>query len=808
MTPKYLNTNPIAKQMSLETFKIFENEFVDELMQKMSISLFDIFKKVAVDFAPPKQRKMTVVKEKLKDTANSSTFKSLVAKMKDYAKETDLDHSGFADVKDMYIDGMEQLADSIKRAIEIDPKLEDKVIKYFQARTSKYAQALDMAHKEEKEENDEINESFHLGLRGRAHSLKDKLRKVLIPEATGKTADNGYGRNWQRIFSELDQKLSAIDHKKEISSDKEKKAVRDIESQTDKLAKEFYTYCVRATEAPFKKILSDDEISNKFSDVKELASAALDVITRASVEESNVDDEMRERAEGHDNKITSLVFPIRMGDSDSDKKFKGSLIIANVQKALMNSFTPIKDLMVKRGGADGKFSPSFSVAIKSLQGVLGNKNVSGELDRALLDTILDADKISKSDKESIADSLDILRKEYVNENYLSYKEIADTSNVLSSHDFFESVSEAAIHIDADKLASELEKYEKDLSEPQTSKGGRTALGYGDRSDNSDQAYELAKLLRSKGLVKGAEEETFLREDGTLRASYSPEFMIAWTRTAEEAKEGDLPLYFWVDFKGSKIDGLYAAKRLMSNAKRPANWPKWKEIIGETDLDDIKDFAEWFTSYYSNFGGIDGELLTGLAKTIFSYNREQDEENSKIYDRLYSHFGTKGFKTNYISPEGVDSLKSAVMRGSQIEEKVQDLTESDFGLLANVIAFNSTTFSYDKKKEKFVPVLQILLDEILTDGELKKLESEEVLASTDPSQDYVAILDKKQGIRKANKQDSSSKEGRNKSVFEQNLRRAKEIHLPAVERQVARMNAKSPDDLSRGESKGIYKVPTE
>lgn len=808
MTQHYLNTNPIARRMSLETLRIFENESVDELMQKMSTALFDIFKRVAVDFAPAKQRKISTVKEKLKDTANSASFKALVAKMKDYAKEADLDYSNFADVKSMYVEGMEQLADSIRRAIEIDPKLEDKVIKYFQARTSKYAQALEQAYKEEKEENEELNESFHLGLRGRAQSLKNRLRKVLIPEATGKTADDGYGRNWQRIFSELDQKLSAIDHRKEISNDKEKKAVKDLEAQTDKLAKEFYTYCVRATEAPFKKILSDDEISNKFSDVKDIASAALDIITRATVEESNVEEEMREKADGHDNKVTSLVFPIKIGDDDSDKKFKGSLIIANVQKALMNSFSPIKDILAKRGGADGKFTPAFSVAVKSLQGVLGNKNVSGELDRALLDTILDADKISKSDKEVIADSLDILRREYVNESHRVLGEKSSEATVLRASQFFGAVSEAAVHIDADKLSAELEKHAKDLADPETSRGGRSALGYGDRSDNTDQAYELAKLLRSKGLVKGAEEETFLREDGTLRASYSPEFMIAWTKTAEEAKEGDLPLYFWVDFKGSKIDGLYAAKRLMTNAKRPANWPKWKEVIGDTDEEDVKDFADWYTSYYSNFGGIDGDALAALAKSLFSHNREQKEENAKTYDRLYSHFGTKGYKSNYISSEGTEALKAAAMRGSQMEEKVQDLTESDFGLLANLIAFNSTTFTYDKKKDRFVPVLQVLMDEVLTDSELKKLESEEVLASSEPSEDLVAILDKKQGIRKANKQDSGSKEGRNKSVFEQNLRRAKEVHLPAVERQVARMNAKTSDDLSRGEAKGIYVVPGE
>ena len=145
MSQKYLNINPIARMMSIETFRIFENESVDELIQKLSTSFFDVFKKVVVDFAPAKQRKMSTIKEKLKDTANSSSFKTLLAKMKDYAKETDIENSALADVKSLYIDSMEHLADAIKRAIEIDPKLEDKVIKYLQGRTSKYAASLESA---------------------------------------------------------------------------------------------------------------------------------------------------------------------------------------------------------------------------------------------------------------------------------------------------------------------------------------------------------------------------------------------------------------------------------------------------------------------------------------------------------------------------------------------------------------------------------------------------------------------------------------------------------------------------------------
>lgn len=806
MSNNYLNINPIARRLSLETLRIFENESVDELVEKLSSTLFDTYKKVVVDFAPSKQRKISSVKEKLKDTANTSSLKSLVAKIKDYSKETETYSHSLSDAKDLYLDAIDQIADSLKRMVEIDPKIEDKIIKGFQKRTSKYVQAYEEALKMEKEEQESLNESFSLGLRGRVEALKHKLRKVLIPESYGKNADNGYGRNWYRIFTELDQTLTALDHRREISSDKEKKALKDLESKTDKYSKEFHTYCTRATEAPFKKILSDEELSKKFEEVKDMVSSAFDVLTRATTEESNVEERQREKSEEHDHKVNSLVFPIQVNDDDSHKKFKDSLIIANLQKALINSFPPFKDILSKWGGASGKFTPGMEVVIKSIQSTLGNKDKNGQIDRALFDTILNLDKISPKDKAAVEKSLEILREEYISEGIVLFDK--PSSVVLSSSEFFGRMNEASVHLDMDKLSSEIEKFSQEISEPETSKGKKSALGYGDRSDNTDQAYELAKLLRSKGFVKGAEEETFLREDGTLRASYTPEFMIAWTKTCEDANEKDLPSFFWVNFKGSKIDGLYATKRLLSSAKKPCNWPKWKEIIGDTDEEDLIDFSNWYSSYYSNFGGIDNDSLASMAKNVFNTNSEEKEENSKTYDRLRSYFSSKKYESRYVPYSVLDDLKSSFIRGAQIEEKIQDLSESDFGLLANLIAFVSSTFTFDKKKEKFVPTLEIIMKDVLTEDELKKLSSEESLGSSETSGDIVAVLDKKQGIRKANRQDKESGESRNKKVFEQNLKRAKEVILPIIEKHVARMNAKNPDDLSRSQSKGIYIVPEE
>ena len=60
MSNNYLNINPIAKQFSIETLRIFENESVEELIQKLSTSLLlqaagdqlcDMLLKVVTGFA-------------------------------------------------------------------------------------------------------------------------------------------------------------------------------------------------------------------------------------------------------------------------------------------------------------------------------------------------------------------------------------------------------------------------------------------------------------------------------------------------------------------------------------------------------------------------------------------------------------------------------------------------------------------------------------------------------------------------------------------------------------------------------------
>jgi hypothetical protein len=158
---------------------------------------------------------------------------------------------------------------------------------------------------------------------------------------------------------------------------------------------------------------------------------------------------------------------------------------------------------------------------------------------------------------------------------------------------------------------------------------------------------------------------------------------------------------------------------------------------------------------------------------------------------------------------MEAVKSAFIRGAQLEEKVQDLSESDFGLLANLVAFTANMFTYNKRTEKFVSVLETILEDVLTEEEIKKLKSEESIGSTENSSDFVVILDKKQGgIRKANKQDKGSGESKNKFVFEENLKRAKNVHLPVVAKHLARMNAKTSDDLSRSQSKKIYIASSE
>jgi hypothetical protein len=788
---KYFQLNKIAREMTLEHLRINENEGVLDLSQKMVSNVFSAFKKSSFDYAPAKHRKISAVKSSLKEIGGSSTLKNLFAKMKEQFSDSEISNSKYSNAKSLYGDFMNKGMDALNRMVEIDPKLESKIIKNFQDVFSGYTSKM----KEESSRETSINESENSPIsKESVRRTKEKLEKILIPESAGKTPDNGYGRAWTRIFSDLDQRLSAILEDGEISGDSERKAFKTIQSQVEKLSKEFYSYCIKATEGSFKKINSDEETAKKFKDIEDMVMDQMSILARANAEEENAENKIKQEEEEAENKITAKIFPLKQGDNDDSKRLKDSGIIKAVQKALINSFDSVKDLLGKSGGSDGVFTPQLEIAVKSIQSVMGNKNVSGQIDRPMLDLILNADSVSSKDKERISKSLDVLRDEYIGESAKNIGEKPSHKGFMSLKQFLgeEAIVESTIHIDNEKLKDEIEKLSIELPEQEKS-AKKGPAGTTSDANFESKASLLAKLLRQKGMCKDAEDERFVREDGTLKSSYTPEFIDAWIKVAEESDMNSAPSYFLVEYDGNSIDGLYASKRLSSTAKKPCNWPKWKQIIGEYDSSDLFDFVKWYSGYYSNLGGLSAKDRYALAKEIAKENGEKGDEHEKIYDKLYKPFSSESYYYGFINEKGMETIVNAFTRACQIDEKEKDMKDSDFALLANLVALTSTAFMYDKEAEEFVSVIEHISKKVLSPSVMDAITSDKVIDKTKDS--YIELS--KEGIAKASSKDSA------KAIFKKNLNRAKEVHLPPLRTHLSRMNAKTSEDLTRDARKGVF-----
>jgi hypothetical protein len=812
----YFGNNPIARQIALETFKLNENASVDSLLRRATEVTLDTFKKLIFDLAEKSDRNPDSLRLKLTDVGSSKTIKNLVAKIKDYADESQLSDSRYAEVKQMYLSALDQIADALKRLVEVDPKLGDMAIDNFQELSTKLVKSLEeIAYSYSNKMNDSLefngehlNESIFTGYKGRIEKLRKKLVN-LISDSKGKDTKSGYGRDWQRMFNALDQKLDAIDTAKDVIGDKDRKNLSDLEKQTDSLAQEYYNYKIKATEQVMKKIVDDDELITKFSDVNDLITAALDMIAKANVQEAIIETRVREELEEAEAKINEKVFPIKKGARDTDLKYKKSGIIAAVQKSLMDAFPSISKLLSARGGMDGKYGDRTTVAIKAMQAAFGNKNVSGDLDKTLLDTILSLDQISSENKKAINQSIEKLKKAYA---------VSENSKVLSSLEFMK-INEASLFLNDEDLQKEIEKHSEDIA---NSPDTNTSPGKVSSSD-AELAKDLAKALRKNGYNKNAEEDNFVREDGTFKSSYPVDYVQAWydTIVANEGTE-KIPSFFWLQNEDDEIGGLYPTRRLAGNAKKPCNLPKWMEISKSDSESDVNSFANWYTSTFSNFGGIADSKRLDTLKNILTFHADAenvDEAPKGLSDdvsRLVSSYDevrdslrsakSEGkdnayeyFNRGYITSETMKIVCDATKKAAQVGNKDPDLGEYDFMLIANLIALVASCVTYDDKTKKFVPAIDVLLKDALNPEVLSRVESDRSF-STGKRKHKMAKLVRGAGI------EIGEKEYDAKKVMQNNLKRAKDVHKKLIEQHASRMNMKSIDDLSPSAKSIVYVVP--
>ena len=811
----YLSQNPVAKQFVMDVYKLNENASVDNLLKRATETTLDTFKKLVFDIASKSGRNPDTLRAMLADVGSSQTVKGLIAKMKDYADEVEISDSRYAQVKKMYLDALNSIGDALKRLVEVEPKLGAMIIDNFKGISKKLIDSVDdiaityskkLAQNESKFQGSEepLNESIFTGYKGRIEKLRKTLVN-LIADSQGKDAKSGYGRDWQRLFSALDQKLQVLETSKDITGEKDRKNLADLEKQTDNLAEEYYNYKIKATEQSMKKIVDDDELVTKFSDVVEMITKALDLIAKANVQEGIVETAIREEMEEMENKINQKVFPIKIGAKDTDIKFKKTGLIAAVQKSMMDAFPSIRTFLSKHYGVDGKYGKATATAIKSIQSALGNKNANGELDKALLDTMLTMDQISKENKKIIADALDNLKKAYA----------ISESIVITSNEFMKMFE--AIYLDDDDLQKELEKSSEDMANTPEVTTGKTG------GTDSSIAKDLAKMLRKGGYNKNAEEEDFLKEDGTFKNSYPVNFSHAWLDTLVANEESaDKPSFFWLQNSGEKTGALYSTKRLAGTIKKPYNWKKWAEISGDDSEDEKNNFAKWYTGYWSNFGGMSDEQRVKLFPEILKYysdpkNSEEIPADLKSdFNSLVSSFddlkdSLKSGKSDkdsssyeylaqgYLSAEAMKEIERTAKIAAQVDDNDPDLGFYEFLLLSTLVSLASTCVAWDSENKRWAPAIQILQNKVLTNDVVKRVTGDKIL--TWPEKSPIIKLTK-EGAEIMEK----GYEGNSKKLFLSNMERATKVLQPLVQKHADRMNLISSEDINSNDRKSIYIVP--
>ena len=353
--------NPIAKMLLNEhNSLILENEKVDSLISKISDNALNCFKIINFDLAPKRERNPNVMREKLSSITGSKSVKSLTSKLIDYSEDSELNNSKYHEVKQEYISALKKFCKALVRTSEISKDKESEILKRFKMPSNGLQNILDSIAEKSKEEKKKLEESIgfinesHIGFNTRLEFIKKSLVN-LLSSAEGKNQKNGYGRDWKRIFLELDEKRKSLDRPEAGYNERGRKSLDDLEKQVHKFSEEFNNALIQTVNKSIQTIEEDDEIIKSYSDVTELAQRALDDLTRAKAQQSMVFKEILDDFDNKEATVSKSIFPLNLGDKDSDKKIYGTRLISNIQKAL-SSIPSASDLIAKEGGVNGIYN--------------------------------------------------------------------------------------------------------------------------------------------------------------------------------------------------------------------------------------------------------------------------------------------------------------------------------------------------------------------------------------------------------------------------------------------------------------------
>jgi hypothetical protein len=732
-----MNNNPyihnqVAKQL-LEGYytKLLENEQVDSLLVKVCDNALNAFKILTFDLAPKRDRNPDVIRLKLSDVASSKTVKSLTAKLIDYADDNDLADSRYAEAKRLYLESLNKFAEALDRTSEISKTKDEVIFKQFKLATNKLQNSIDTIAKQSEEEakklNDSedfdidglINESIFTGYKHRVNNLK-KLLTNLISSAEGKDQKSGYGRDWKRTFLDLDEKRKALDNTE--GGDKNRKLLEDLEKQVDKFQEEFNNTMIQTANRSLQKLEDDEEVYTTYSDVTNLVNQALDLMTRAKTQYGIAVKVIKDENEVKEVETAKAVFPLKRGDTDADKKIKGSGLIFAIQSALSDGITSAGKLIRSKGGPNGKYGPATTAVISTIQKLSGNKNVNGQIDQALLTDIISSDWVSDKNRKAINTALQTIgTKMHESETNLGY--------VKSISELFASVNEGKISINNSEFEKELDSQYK-VHKAETTADKPSASPSGGKSSSGVQS--LAKKLRSEYNIK-VESDDFTKQDGSLKASYSTEFIKDWNSALDKVKPAEEFSYF---FAGGAVYNINLAS---SSLKTPCNWTKWAEArqIKTLGNEDATEFLRNYLKGWTTFGMIRPQWRYDGIKTLLKRNSNNDDlDLSGPFEMIES-----AVKNKEIPFVDYENLKGDIARAFNIalqkSDRNPDLGKEEFVAINNFLVIIANCVTFDGSK--FVSCIKWINDNVLGSSTAKRISKDSIFGLTQDDSDSGPLL---------------------------------------------------------------------
>ena len=711
---EYFKYNPIARQLfESQMAKSTDNKkIVQDFIGKIVSGTMDVFKAIVFDMAPGNERNPDMLRIKLADVSNSKNLKEAVSKIKDYSGETGVSSRLFSDTKQMYVSALGKLCETLEIIDEVSKDKSLEALSNIKSSCLSLQKTIDIlaTQKAKKiaEAKKALNESIFVGFGERIENLK-KLLYNLISSAEGKNQKTGYGKDWKRIFIDLDQKLEFLEANRAGITEKDRSLLEDIENKIEKYANEYLDAVIQSSGRMNSDIEQNEELKKYYSDACQLFSEALDLLTRAKSLYMEVLKSLREEIEENEVEVVKYVFPIKMGDDDNNKRFCGTGIISILQDALADGI-PSSAEYLKSGGERGTYGPKTESVVKAIQKNIGNKDISGKLDKALLDSILVSDFISDKHRKSILEALRSMKKplrESVT-NWTNSDLLLENKIVLDKETFTKDLKHFTSDPDK-KINPSLTKNEQELYD----------------------ADALAKRLRSLYGLK-LESDDFKREDGSFKSSYSGPFIKAWYDAVENVGDDKAYQYFFWN------EGVYAIDSDLTSLKSPSNWKAWSSIRQLRSLsdDDCIDFIESYLKDWNTFGMTRVNFRSSAIKTLYKKNSELELDYPGIYEMIapiVSKSDVPFIPYDFLTKK----VAKAIEEIAEIGDSNPDLDASNMVVLNNILCMIANTVSFNG--EKFISSIKWIYDNCLTPAVAKRISADSITVRAEDSESHGNML---------------------------------------------------------------------